>query len=119
MSNCRHAAATVRATAVEQLEQAGTSVIIIRCRRPRTNSGPDLMRVHEPDFVSRPSARDGFIIVAVLWIMIALATLASIYSVYVSNSALAISVMDDGLQAEQLVYASLELTSYRLTVSTG
>jgi general secretion pathway protein K len=74
------------------------------------------MTVREPDFVLKPSARDGFIIVAVLWILIALATLASVYSVYVSNSALAVSVMDDRLQAEELVSAGLELTAYRLTV---
>lgn len=74
------------------------------------------MTVREPDFAPKPSPRDGFIIVAVLWILIALATLASVYSIYVSNSALAVSVMDDRLQAEQLVSASLELTAYRLTV---
>jgi general secretion pathway protein K len=75
-----------------------------------------LMTVHEPDLVARSSARDGFIIVAVLWILIALATLASVYSIYVSNSALALTVMDKRLQAEQLVSASLELTAYRLAV---
>jgi general secretion pathway protein K len=74
------------------------------------------MATHEPELVSRPSARDGFIIIAVLWILIALATLASVYSIYVSNSALAVSVMDDRLQADELVSASLELTAYRLTV---
>ena len=74
------------------------------------------MTAHEPDNSSRSSARDGFIIVAVLWILIALATLASIYSIYISNSALAVSVTDDGLQAEALISASLELTAYRLTV---
>jgi general secretion pathway protein K len=74
------------------------------------------MTTHEPDFVSDLSPRDGFIIVAVLWILIALATLASVYSIYVSNSALAVAVMDDRLQAEELVSASLELTAYRLTV---
>ena len=60
------------------------------------------------------SPRDGFIIVAVLWILLALATMASIYSLYISNSALALAVMDDGLQADLLVSTSLELTAYRL-----
>jgi general secretion pathway protein K len=64
----------------------------------------------------RGSARDGFVIVAVLWILIALATLASIYSIYIGNSALALSVLDDGLQADALVSTSLELTAYRLSV---
>jgi general secretion pathway protein K len=74
------------------------------------------MTVHEPDRLPRPSASDGFIIVAALWILIALATLAAIYSIYINNSALAVSVTDDRLQAEALVSASLELTAYRLTV---
>ena len=74
------------------------------------------MAMHEPDRSPKSSARDGFIIVAVLWILIALATLVSIYSIYINNSALAVSVMDDGLEAEALVSAGLELTAYRLTV---
>jgi general secretion pathway protein K len=74
------------------------------------------MAAHEPNHSPRSSGRDGFIIVAVLWILIALATLASIYSIYINNSALAVSVTDDGLQAEALLSASLELTAYRLTV---
>ena len=62
----------------------------------------------------RNSARDGFIIIAVLWILILLATLASIYSIYIGNSALALSATDDGLQAEALVSTSVELAAYRL-----
>ncbi|MGA9038230.1 MAG: hypothetical protein WB505_21725, partial [Pseudolabrys sp.] len=73
-------------------------------------------RVHETNRAPNSSACDGFIIVAVLWILIALATLASIYSIYINNSALALSGMDDGLQAEALVSAGLELTAFRLTV---
>jgi general secretion pathway protein K len=76
------------------------------------------MTMREQNCRPRTSARDGFIIVAVLWILIALATLASIYSIYIGNSALALSVMDDGLQAEALVSSSVELTAYRLTVPT-
>jgi general secretion pathway protein K len=58
------------------------------------------------------SSRDGFIIIAVLWILIALATLASIYSVYIANAAMALAVSDDTLQAELLATTSLELTAY-------
>ena len=43
---------------------------------------------------------DGFILVAVLWIIAALATLATIFSVYVINSATAFTVHDERLQAE-------------------
>ena len=74
------------------------------------------MRVHETNRAPNSSACDGFIIVAVLWILVALATLASIYSIYINNSALAVSGIDDGLQAEALVSAGLELTAYRLAV---
>ena len=74
------------------------------------------MTVHDTDRSPNSSACDGFIIVAVLWILVALATLASIYSIYINNSALALSGMDDGLQAEALVSAGLELTAFRLAV---
>jgi general secretion pathway protein K len=57
----------------------------------------------------------GFIIVAVLWILAAFATLASIYAVYVINTATGMSVTEEKLQAEGLITAALELTAYRLT----
>jgi general secretion pathway protein K len=59
--------------------------------------------------------REGFIVVAVLWMLGALATLASIYAVYVINTATAMGVNDQRLQAEGLMTAALELTTYRLT----
>src|SRR5215475_10879396 len=68
-------------------------------------------RSHPP---LRPSA-DGFILVAVLWIMTALATLAVIYSVYVARVASGLTIADDRLQSEALVAAALELTAYQLT----
>jgi general secretion pathway protein K len=64
-----------------------------------------------------PSER-GFVIVAVLWILAALSALATIFSVYLSNSAQALAVSDTGLQAEALVSASLELTSYQLLLAS-
>ncbi len=65
-------------------------------------------------FADRSS--DGFIVVAVLWILSALATLASIYSIYVANAAVSVSVNDDAVRAEALVSASLELAAHRVTV---
>ncbi len=50
----------------------------------------------------------GFVIVAVLWILAALATLASACSVYVANSAAASHVTDDRLQAEASIEACVE-----------
>ncbi len=57
---------------------------------------------------------NGFIVVAVLWIMGALATLASIYAMYVANTATSLALNDDRLQAEAVIRAGLELTAYRL-----
>jgi len=61
--------------------------------------------------------RDGFIVVAVLWMLCALATLASIYAVYVINTASAMSVNEERLQTEALLTAALVLTAYRLTAT--
>ena len=60
------------------------------------------------------SSERGFVIVAVLWILMALSALAVIFSLYLSGSARALSVNDTALQAEALVSASLELTTYQL-----
>jgi general secretion pathway protein K len=59
----------------------------------------------------------GFVIIAVLWILVALSALATIFSVYLSNSAQALAVTDTGLQTEALVSASLELTAYQLLLA--
>jgi len=63
----------------------------------------------------RQSGREGFIIVAVLWILAALATLVTIFSMYVINTATAFTVHDERLQAEGLVRAALELSTYQAT----
>jgi general secretion pathway protein K len=61
-----------------------------------------------------PSLEQGFVLVAVLWILMALSALAMIFSVYLSGSARALAVNDTALRAEALVSASLELTTYQL-----
>jgi general secretion pathway protein K len=61
----------------------------------------------------RRATSDGFIVVAVLWILGALSALASIYAVYVINTASAFTAYDDHLKTEALVSAALELTAYR------
>ena len=66
-----------------------------------------------------PRRGDGFIIVAVLWILVALATLVSIYSIYVGNSALSLAAVDDGVEIEALVKTGIELSVYRLTAPTS
>jgi general secretion pathway protein K len=63
------------------------------------------------------SSQRGFIIIAVLWILVALSTLATIFSVYLSNSARALGVTDIGIESEALMSASLELTVYQLLLA--
>jgi general secretion pathway protein K len=61
------------------------------------------------------SDHPGFIIVAVLWILAALATLALIYSVYARETALNFVSHDERLQAEALAESGVELAAYELT----
>lgn len=57
---------------------------------------------------------EGFILVAVLWIVAALATLASTYAVYVGNTAMAARLYDQRIKTEALVTAGIELSAYQL-----
>ena len=61
----------------------------------------------------------GFILVAVLWILAALATLATIFSIYLANTAVSLSVNDSDIQTEALVYAGLEMTAYQVSSPTA
>jgi general secretion pathway protein K len=63
------------------------------------------------------SSEQGFVIVAVLWILMALSALAAIFAVYLSASAQALALNDAALRSEALVSASLELTTYQLTLA--
>jgi general secretion pathway protein K len=62
---------------------------------------------------------DGFIIVAVLWILGALATLAVIYSLYARETAVEFVNHDERLQAQSLAMAGVELAAYRLTARSN
>ncbi len=64
-----------------------------------------------------PSSQRGFVIVAVLWILIALSSLAMIFSMYLSASADALAIGDTALKAEALESAGIELTAYQLTLA--
>jgi general secretion pathway protein K len=66
---------------------------------------------------ARPKeSRQGFVIVAVLWILMALSALAMIFAVYLSASARAMAIGNTALQKEALVSASVELAAYQLTL---
>jgi general secretion pathway protein K len=67
----------------------------------------------------RHQSPNGFIVVAVLWIIGALATLAAIYAIYVASVASNISVSDDRLQTEALMTAALALAALELTSTRG
>ena len=69
------------------------------------------------DCATASSSERGFVLVAVLWILLALSTLAVIFSVYLSASAQALALNDTALETEALVSGSLELTAYQLTLA--
>jgi general secretion pathway protein K len=72
-----------------------------------------MMTASPAKIAARRTAPDGFIVVAVLWILGALSVLVSIYAVYVINTASAFAAYDDHIKAEALVSAALELTAYQ------
>lgn len=61
-----------------------------------------------------PKSDDGFILVAVLWILGGLAVLAAVYTLYVVNAATSFAVNNDRIQSDASVSAALELTAYYL-----
>jgi general secretion pathway protein K len=69
------------------------------------------------DHIAASSSERGIVIVAVLWILMALSVLAMVFSVYLSASAQALAVNDTTLQTEALVSAGVELTAYQLTLA--
>jgi len=71
--------------------------------------------MHGPHQLRRSAADEGFIVVAALWILAALATLALVYSAYVAQSAIALRVNDGAVQTEALMASSLELVAYQLS----
>ncbi|WP_246801214.1 general secretion pathway protein GspK [Bradyrhizobium genosp. L] len=60
----------------------------------------------------------GFIVVAVLWILAALAGLVLIYLTYVTNTAVVVAGSTERIQAEAMVTAGLELTALQLSGTT-
>lgn len=67
--------------------------------------------MHSP---RQPGTEDGFIIVAVLWILGALATLAVVYTFYVRQGALQSLGYDERIQAQALASSGLELAAYQI-----
>jgi general secretion pathway protein K len=68
------------------------------------------------DFTSGGEGSErGFIVVAVLWILAALAALVLIYLSYVTNTAVVVAGSTDRIQTEALLGAAVELSAYHLT----
>lgn len=67
--------------------------------------------------VDSACCQNGFVLVAVLWLVAALAALTMIFSAYLSNSARALALNDTALQAEALVSAAVELTAHQLLLA--
>jgi general secretion pathway protein K len=61
--------------------------------------------------------QSGFILVATLWILAALAALTVTFSLYLSSSARALRLDDEAVQAEALISAAVELTAYQLLLA--
>lgn len=78
------------------------------------------MAATAPVFAAPPAtkAANGFIIVAVLWILAALATVAGIYAFYVRETAAAFGGHVDRLHAQTLAHAAVELAAYRMLAAT-
>jgi general secretion pathway protein K len=66
-----------------------------------------------PEAKSEGHEDSGFVLVAVLWILAALATLVSIYSAYAINTVNGSHVADDRVQSEASIRAGLEMTVFR------
>jgi general secretion pathway protein K len=69
--------------------------------------------VYKSNRADDETERDGFVIVAVLWMLAALSILATVYASYVISTATGVKNYDENLKAEALVSAGLELTAYR------
>ncbi len=69
---------------------------------------------HDEAPSARQESRRGFVLIAVLWLLAALAGLATVFSAYLSNSARTLALNDNALKAEALVTAGVELTVYKL-----
>jgi general secretion pathway protein K len=60
-------------------------------------------------------SRDGFVVVVALWLLAALAAVATAASVYLARSATALTAFDVPIQLEMLTTAGIELAAYRLS----
>jgi general secretion pathway protein K len=84
----------------------------VRCRSARVSTMAYETQVRDADALE-PCR--GFILLAVLWIIGALATLAMIYALYVHETFVDFVEHDERLQAQALAISGVELAIYQLT----
>ena len=60
-------------------------------------------------------SNDGFIVITALWLLAALAALVAVASIYLNQSAKALTVFDTALQSDMLTSAGIELAAYQLS----
>lgn len=63
------------------------------------------------------SSEQGFVLVAVLWLLAALTLLVTIFTVHLSATTRVVSLNDGALKTEALVSAGIELAAYRLQLA--
>lgn len=68
-----------------------------------------------PSCEGSSTSRDGFVVVTALWLLAGLAILAMVASLYISQSAAALSALDTATQWEMLSTAGVELAAYELS----
>jgi general secretion pathway protein K len=72
------------------------------------------MRASLPSIVLRTQNQDGFILVAVLWMLAGLSALTSVYAAYVVQTAAGVSTHDMRLRAQAIASAAVELSVYKI-----
>lgn len=65
------------------------------------------------------SCQDGFIVVTAMWLLAALAALAVVASVYVAQSARALTALDAAIEWDMLSSAGVELAAYQLSTPSN
>ena len=132
----------VRSTATGQVVMVSTSTLLhvtapadcAQAKEPRQclerlDKGEDPDTGRDIGFVAaadgrRPAAvtgaarkQDGFIIVAVLWMVAALAVLAAIFTRFALTTAVGTTMHEERLQAEAMLRAGVELTAFQITAT--
>src|SRR5579872_2102899 len=95
-------------------QMRGRSQAIVRIGTSATAGGTNAMTAMIRRRSGKSFDESGFILVAVLWMVAALALLSSVYSRYVSSTVATSRIPDEHLRTEEAVRAAIELSAYQL-----